>query len=36
MAREYKEALKAFSQALKLNPANRDAKYYRAIGYLDN
>lgn len=36
MARDYKEALRAFSQALKLNPVNRDAKYYRAIGYLDN
>ena len=35
LKKEYKEAIKKFTQSLKLNQQNRDAKFYRAISYLD-
>lgn len=34
-SKDYKEALKAFTNALKLNPGFKEAKYFRAITYLD-
>lgn len=35
MQKDYKEAIKCFNGSLKLNPVNKDSKYYRAICYLD-
>jgi len=34
--KNYKEALKTFNNSLKHSPNNKDAKYYRAICYLDS
>ena len=34
LEKDYKEAIKCFTNALKIYPANRDSKYYRAICYL--
>jgi tetratricopeptide (TPR) repeat protein len=36
MDKSYKEAIKAFSLSLKCHPNNKDAKYYRAICFLDS
>lgn len=35
MQKNYKEAIKSFSLSLKYNNSFKDAKYYRAICYLD-
>lgn len=34
--KNYKEALKTFNNSLKHSPNNKDAKFYRAICYLDS
>jgi tetratricopeptide (TPR) repeat protein len=36
LAKDYKEAIKAFTQSIKINQGNRDSKYYRAICFLDS
>lgn len=36
LEKNYKEAVRAFSFAIKCNPTNKDAKYYRAICFLDS
>jgi len=34
--KNFKDAIKSFNLALKYNAVNKDAKYYRAICYLDS
>lgn len=34
--KDYKEAVKTLGAALKLNPGFKEAKYFRAIAYLDS
>ncbi len=36
LVKGYKDAIKAFSHALKSHPGHQDAKFYRAISYLDS
>lgn len=36
LEKNFKEALKAFNLSIKYGPNNKDAKYYRAICYLDS
>ena len=36
ISKDYKEAIKCFTNSLRVYPANKDSKFFRAICFLDN